>query len=162
MKKIIAISLAILLITGVAHATLKTYTTAKTPGYRLGPGPGQIVQMPYQTDPQKTFRMVRCIRPTAILGSADDPITLSKDMLVIWQTGVSGDGCTVPLTNTTNDTRVAGILRTDVFIDSDDLSLRATDDVGEENWGWLQTYGYSSVRFIGEATEGYAFGTAGD
>lgn len=149
-KKILYLTLAILLVSGVAFAD--------TPGYRQSHGVGDILgQGKYQSDPHKIFRMVRYDPPT-FLGSE----TLAKDSIVIWDLSAD-DGVTVTTTTTSSDSSVAGILATQALTPEVDGNT-AAEDRGKQNWTWLQTYGLAQVNAVATvgvvATAGAAMGTS--
>lgn len=145
-KRIILVLLAVLFIAGIAFA--------ETPGYRLSPGRGEIIQMPFQSDPPKKFRMVRYIG--GLTAS-----TLAADSIVVWDT-VTDDGVTVNTTTQSGDSSVAGIL-VQAIMTQDTTSNTAVQDIGKDNWSWLQTYGLSQVDMSGTTTvlAGSAMGTSG-
>ena len=132
----------LLLVCGIAFAI---QPSALTPGYRLGTaGVGTIKgQAKPQALPHRTFRLVR-VRDPNVLGGGE--ITISQDSVVIWDTSASGDdGVTVTVTNISMDSRVAGVVKRAARQLSTDRQQYATQDVGDENWTWLQTYGPANV-----------------
>ena len=132
MRKALFISLAILLVAGIAFAA--------TPGYRQSPGQGdKLGQGGLQSDPGKIFRLVRYVPAGGTANSA----TLSADSIVIWDC-TSDDGVTVTTTTTSGDTSVAGIV-VKAALTPETLSNTAVQDIGKRNWTWLQTYGLSQV-----------------
>lgn len=168
MKRILGISLALLLIYGgVAFAV-----TPDPKGTNSSPGTGDIMGQgkPFYA-PHKTFRMVRYTKPNA----QGSPYRASADMIAVWDSGTSGDdGITVTLSIITADSRVAGVIKVNVSPSSNDLatatywesSQYATQDIDDINWTWLQTYGY--VQIIAEtrtkaptAAAGQALGCSG-
>lgn len=67
------------------------------------------------------------------------PTIISKDRVVVWDS-TSKDGLTVALTTTSFDRLVAGVtLDLIPGISSDSV----TNDVGSNNWGRVQTWGYN-------------------
>lgn len=131
MKKILTLVLVVLLLAGTAFAV--------TPGYRVSPGTGEIVQRGYQSTPPKRFRMVRFV---PALSSAP---ALTKDSIVVWHTGATtADGVTVTTTTTSGDSTVAGII-VQTAQTPDVYGNTAVQDQGVKNWTWLQTYGLSQV-----------------
>lgn len=147
-KRISLIGLAILLIVGIALAA--------TPGYRQDPGTGDILgQGKYQSDPHRIFRMVRYLEPTFGTGTS-----LSADAIVIWDL-TADDGVTITTTTTSWDSAVAGIVIVTALTQDVDGNT-AAQDIGKDNWTWLQTYGLSEVTLAsGDGTSaGDAFGTS--
>ena len=143
-KKFLFIFLAVLLIAGTAFA--------ETPGYRQNPGVGDILgQGKYQSDAHRIFRMVRYI-PVTFPGSS----TLAANSIVVWDL-TSDDGVTVTTSTTSHDSAVAGIIVTQALT-PDTNGNTAAQDVGLDNWTWLQTYGLTTVNY--EAVNGNA--AAGD
>ena len=128
-KKLIFIALAILFVWGIAFAA--------TPGTRTSPGRGEIIEMPYQSDPPKIFRVVRYVGTAG--GSA-----LAADSIVVWDLTLD-DGITINTTTTSSDSSVAGILVT-AALTQDTADNTAVQDIGKDNWAWLQTYGISQVN----------------
>ena len=155
MKRILFLSLAILLMGGVAFAA--------TPGSEQSPGVGDIMgQGDLPSDPHRIFRLVRWMP----LSSAVDPanltafVTLTADSIVIWDL-VSDDGVTVTVTTTSYDSAVAGIVPIAILGPLTSGNGRtAIQDIGARNWGWLQTYGKAQVDLGAEAiaTAGSAMG----
>ena len=143
-KKILLVLLAVLFMAGTAFAT--------DPGYRSSPGRGEIVQMPFQSDPPKRFRLVRFLGPLVT--------ELAKDSIVVWDTTVD-DGVTIATTTTSGDSSVAGII-VQTVLSQDTADNTAVEDIGLQNWTWLQTYGLSQVDLgsSGIATAGSAMGTS--
>jgi len=129
MRKLIALSLAILLIGGVAFAV--------TPGYRLSPGTGDIMRNSgqLQSDPHKKFRMVRYVP----VGGTANSISLTVDSVVIWDL-VSDDAVTVTESAQSQDSAVAGVI-TQIALTPETLGKTSAQDRGKRNWTWLQTYG---------------------
>jgi len=147
MKKIISIFIVALLVTGSAFAA--------TPGFRLSPGIGEnktSVQGGQQSDPGKTFRMVRYVPA----GGSGDSTTLVTESIVIWDL-VSDDGVTVTTTTTSPDSAVAGII-VQAALSPETLGNSAKEDRGKRNWTWLQTHGVSQVRV--NATNGVVAGNS--
>jgi hypothetical protein len=128
-KRIFLVLLAVLFIGGTAFAA--------TSGNRTSPGRGEIVQMPFQSDPPKRFRLVRWV------GAGATESTLAKDSIVVWDTTLD-DGITINTTTTSYDSSVAGILVT-AALTQDTVDNTAVEDIGKDNWAWLQTYGLSQV-----------------
>lgn len=111
---------------------------AATPGYRVGPGTGDILgQKKFQQDPHKIFRMVRYVQIT------EGDSALPADSMVIWDLS-EDDGITVTTTTTSSDSAVAGII-VQQALTQDTNGNTAVQDVGKDNWTWLQTYGLSQV-----------------
>ena len=147
-KRISFVALAILLTIGIAFAV--------TPGYRQDHGVGDILgQGKYQGDPHKIFRMVRYLEPTFGTGTS-----LNPDAIVIWDL-TADDGVTVTTTTTSWDSAVAGIVIATALTQDVDGNT-ALQDMGKDNWTWLQTYGLSEVTLAtGDGTSaGDAFGTS--
>jgi len=133
MKRLLSVSLVILLIGGIAFAA--------QPGYRKGPGVGEIFgQGKQQSDPHKIFRMVRYVPA----GGTANSTTLTAESIVIWDL-VSDDGVTVTTTTTSYDSAVAGIIAQSALTPTT-LSQTAVQDKGDRCWTWLQTYGYAKAR----------------
>lgn len=129
-KRISFVVLAILFMAGIAFAA--------TPGYRQDPGTGDILgQGKYQSDPHRIFRLVRYVE-VSFGGSA-----LEKDSIVIWDL-TEDDGVTVTTTTTSWDSAVAGIIVQNALTQDTDGNT-AAQDIGKDNWTWLQTYGLSEV-----------------
>ena len=136
-KRILLLTLAVLLVAGTVYA--------QVPGYCQGPGTGDILgQKKYQDEPHKIFRMVRYV-PVTWSGSA----TLSADALVIWSL-TEDDGITITTSTTSGDSAVAGIMAT-LCLTPDVTGNTAAQDVGKDNWGWLQTYGLAQCNLAGGA-----------
>jgi hypothetical protein len=134
MKRILFISLAILLCAGMAYALVPTNNSG--PGDIMGNGKAV-------SDAHKIFRLVRYV-PTDNTDIAD---TITKDSIVVWDT-ISDDGVTVTLSTTSADSSVAGIIVTNILTpELGALGATAAVDVGRRNWGWLQTYGKSQADF---------------
>ena len=148
MKKILSFVFAALLMVGVATEVFAQ------PGYRQDPGIGDILgQSGYQNSPDKFFRMVRYVPVTA-----DSP-ALAADSIVIWDL-TEDDGITVTTTTTSRDSAVAGIIVTQALTQDTDGNT-AAQDVGKDNWTWLQTYGLSQVNVaLTIITAGDAMGTS--
>jgi len=134
-KRIFLVLLAVLFVWGIAFAA--------TPGTRTSPGRGEIVQMPYASDPPKRFRMVRWV------GAGATESTLAADSIVVWDTTID-DGVTINTTTTSYDSSVAGILVT-AALTQDTVDNTAVQDIGKDNWAWLQTYGKSQVNLAATA-----------
>ena len=175
MKKILSITLAILLIAGVAYALTPGKAVLNdnqpTSGYKQGHDAGDIMgQGRYPSDPHKTFRFVRYIPPGTLNTTLGDNTAwldycVSAGMAVIWDTDVSGDdGVSVSISSLSQDTRIAGILATDALPPvSTDIVSAATSDVGKRNWAWVQTFGKAEAYFAGSganAAAGYGWGTS--
>lgn len=127
-RKFILVLLAVLFIAGTAIAA--------TPGDRTSPGRGEISTMPYPSDPPKKFRVVRFVGTAG--GSAQ-----AKDSIVVWDSTLD-DGITINTTTTSGDSTVAGVLVT-AALTQDTADNTAVQDIGKDNWAWLQTYGLSQV-----------------
>ena len=131
MKKILIVSLLVFFIAGQAFGA--------TPGYRQSPGVGNIPdQGGQQSDPPKTFRMVRFVQ------SAHQADNITPDTLVIWQTLSEDDGVTVTTSNLSQDGRIAGVVVANGLTQETNGNTVA-EDVGKRNWTWLQTYGVAEV-----------------
>ena len=141
-KRFILVLLAIFFVWGIALAA--------TPGFRLGPGRGQIIEMPFQSDPPKKFRMVRWVG----VGQAES--VLAKDSIVVWDKTID-DGVTINTTTTSGDSAVAGII-VQAALTQDTADNTAVQDIGRDNWTWLQTYGLSQVDL--SSTSGVGAGAA--
>lgn len=159
MKKIIALVLISLLIGGVAFANIGT------PAYRITPGIGEIKnndQGGTQSDPTKTFRMVRYAAKGVATDGNKHP--LSADHLAVWDT-VSDDGVTVTTSVVSGDTSIAGVVTLLILTpDSGTYGNTAVQDRGRRNWGWIQTYGLCQISVdsvSGIASAGTAFGNSG-
>ena len=140
MKKILVLVLVALLISGVAFAD--SYSVKHKAYYREGHGQGEVQSGAYQHQPHRVYRLVRWQRP----GTAAINYTISEDRVVIWSTDVSGDdGVTVTRTGVTGDSRVAGVTVNQGWSVSNDTEAYATEDVGDANWLWIQTYGPGRV-----------------
>ena len=137
MRKYLFISLAILLVAGLAIAA---------PGNQTSPGHGdKLGQGGLASDPGKIFRLVRYVPTSGSTVSA----TLAANSIVIWDL-VSDDGVTVTTTTTSYDTAVAGIIVANALT-PETLGNTAFADVGKRNWTWLQTYGKSLVNIQGDS-----------
>jgi hypothetical protein len=149
LNKIVVLFVAILLMAGLAIAA--------TPGRDISPGRGDIAGNlgRYDSDAQKTFRLVRYVPASGSANSA----TLSADSLVIWDL-VSDDGVTVTTTTTSASGAVAGII-VNAALTPATLGNTAKVDEGGRNWTWLQTYGLANVTFGDDAViaAGASFGT---
>lgn len=145
-RKIFLVLLAVLFIAGAAFAA--------TPGNRTSPGRGEIATMPYPSDPPKIFRIVRWV------GTGATESELAKDSIVVWDKTLD-DGITIATTTTSGDSSVAGILVT-AALTQDTTDNTAVQDIGKDNWAWLQTYGISQVDLGSAATitAGDAMGTS--
>lgn len=101
----------------------------------------------YPFEPHRTFRLVR-YSPLAT-GTTEHKYspTLPVNHLVRWATGArSGDGVTVTGSYVSNDNRIAGVNVSALLTpDPGNYSNSATQDVGERNWGWLQTFGLARI-----------------
>lgn len=147
MRKLLLVLLAVLFIAGTAFAA--------TAGNRTSPGRGEIAQMPYPSDPPKRFRLVRWV------GVGASESTLAADSIVVWDTTID-DGVTINTTTTSYDSSVAGILVT-AALTQDTSDNTAVQDIGKDNWAWLQTYGKSQVNLCGNSAAsaaGSAMGTS--
>lgn len=153
MKKILCLVLITLLIAGVAFAA--------TPGYRLSPGIGEnktTAQGGQQSDPGKTFRIVRYVPITGIADGGLDSATLAAESIVVYDV-VSDDGVTVTTTTTSHDSAVAGVI-VQAALTPETLGDSAADDRGKRNWTWLQTHGLSEVTVAGTVSAGDALATS--
>lgn len=128
-RKLLLVLLAILFVWGMAFAA--------TPGTRTSPGRGEIIEMPYQSDPPKKFRVVRWV------GTGATESELAKDSIVVWDTTID-DGVTINTTTTSGDSAVAGII-VQAALTQDTADNTAIQDIGRDNWTWLQTYGLCEV-----------------
>jgi len=151
MKKILSLVLIALMVAGVAYAA--------TPGYRLSPGIGEnmtTAQGGQQSDPGKTFRMVRFMPATATANST----TLTAESIVIWDLS-SDDGVTITTTETSYDSAVAGII-VHACLTPETIGNTAAVDRGKRNWTWLQTHGLAQVRVqnLGSVVVGEAMATS--
>lgn len=149
MKKLIAMTIAILFVLGIAATGI-----AKTPS---GPGTGDILgNNKYDSDPHKSFRFVRYMPKSA-------QTALAVGDMVVWDDSVSGDdGVSVTTTTVSDDSKVAGIMATAASLpDSIGVSTpnTAATDTGHPNWGFLQTYGYATVT-VGAGDTGIRSGSA--
>ena len=141
LRKIIALVLVALMCASVAFAA--------TPGYRLSPGIGEnktSAQGGTQSDPGKTFRIVRYMPPS---GGPNDA-TLVTESIVVWDT-TSDDGVTVTTTTTSYDSRVAGII-VQAALTPSTMGNTAAEDISKRCWTWLQTHGLSQVRVQGDCS----------
>lgn len=155
MRKFLLGLMAVLLLLGQVG-----FAQAATPGYRKNPGTGDILgQDKYQNDAHKIFRLVRYVQPSSGFAAA---ATLSAGSIVVWDT-TNDDGVTVTTTTTSGDSAVAGIIST-AALTQDTQNNTAAQDVGQDNWAWLQTYGYVSTAgthaTLGAIPVGGAFGTS--
>ena len=141
-RKIISLLIAILLMSGIAFAA--------TPGSNLSPGEGEIVNMPYQSTPPARYRIVR-------YNGNNDTDGLTDQAIVVWDT-TEDDGVTITTTTTSNDSTVAGII-VQACLTQDVNGNSAAQDIGKDNWTWLQTYGYSTVNVDVIVAVGDAMGT---
>lgn len=134
MRKYILSVFAVLLLSGTAFAA---------PGNTLNPGVGDILgQGKYQSDPHRIFRMVRFVQPSATFGSA---ATLEANSIVVWDV-TNDDGVTVTTSIISSDATVAGVIATNALT-QDTSGNTAAQDIGKDNWTWLQTYGSATVNF---------------
>lgn len=159
-KKFLAI-VAILLIPGIVFAAVGTNANkSDTPGFRQDPGTGaQPVQGGLQTDPPKTFRMVRFVQTN----TTNNAHLVTAETIVIWHTASEDDGVTVTVSTLSQDSRVAGILATNALT-QETIGNTVAQDRGLRNWTWLQTYGKAQVT-IGsgaKAALGGLMGCAGN
>lgn len=108
----------------------------------------------YPFDPPKTFRLVRFDHDT----QQSDLDVMTAGSVVVWNTD-HADGVTVMDSVITADSRVAGLLATDVYgqLSADDGNT-AVEDYGKRNWVYLQTYGYNEdvIAYDEAATTGDA------
>ena len=123
----------------------------------------------YAGDAQRTFRLVRNGPQSTQNMTTAAAITAGN--LVIWDTTTNpygNDGVSVALTTTSGDSRVAGMAITAIPTrDASTYSVQgamgvttATEDVGQANWGWIQTYGKSAV--VGTVAAGSPVVTVGE
>ena len=132
MRKLLLALFVVLLMVGQANAA---------PGYASDPGTGDILgQNRYQSDPHKIFRMVRYVQPSATWASET---TVALGAIVVWDV-TNDDGVTITTTTTSGDSAVAGIIVAQALT-QDTQNNTAVQDVGKDNWTWLQTYGYNAV-----------------
>ena len=139
MKKLISLfAIALLICGGAAFAAGPT-----------GPNKsGDILgQSKFTSEPHRIFRLVRFVQPeSAMAAGASESYYLSAGSLVIWDTRAGGlfgnlaDGVTVTTTLTSYDSRVAGIIAVSAF-SQDLLGNTAYQDIVDNNWTYLQTYG---------------------
>ena len=145
MRKLsILLSLAILLSGGVAIA----YQEASDPGIKEASG-GTVAQG------VKVYQLVR--NPNA---GANDATFVSTDV-VLWDT-ISDDGVTVNKTTdlgiTTSTDAVAGVVVGEIpSAEAVGVVNSAADDLGNRNWGYIQTYGVALAK-SGEVQVGGALG----
>lgn len=132
MRKLFLVILVALFMAGAVCSSV----FAATPGSRTSPGRGEIAQMPYPSDPPKRFRLVRYI-------GLQDLDGIAATSIVIWDKTVD-DGVTITTTTVSGDSSVAGILATTILT-QDTVDNSAVQDIGLDNWAWLQTYGYALV-----------------
>lgn len=139
MKKIfVLLVVALLCVSGVAYAGQTALS--------VSPGAGDIVAKHGSNDiPDKTFRIVRFMTNSNDVKPADTP-SLTADSIVIWDTA-SDDGATICTTATSYDSAVAGVVPVAILTCDNIAAIGATaaEDVGRNNWGWLQTYGPCEV-----------------
>lgn len=152
MKKLLLAFFAVLLIAGQALAA--------SPGYRQNPGVGDILgQKKYQSDAHRMFRMVRYVQPSSGFATAS---ALPTNSIVVWDV-TNDDGVTVTTSTTSSDASVAGITVT-ASLTQDTQNNTAAQDIGQDNWTWLQTYGYTTVNFAASTgvvdVAGSQFGTS--
>ena len=140
MRKVLFISLAILLVAGVAFAY-----PVQSPGHGDKLGQGGLA-----SDPHKIFRLVRYVGATNDISE----LTLTADSVVVWDC-ISDDGITVTTSTTSGDNAVAGIVPI-AILTPEALGNTAFQDIGKRNWGWLQTYGLSSVAKFNDSAVGSA------
>lgn len=150
MKKLFIVALIALFVAGAIGV-----------GYAVNPsGPGYAgdisgQQGRYAGDAQRTFRLVRHGAGSTTTWTSAAALTAGQ--IVIWDSTANpygADGVTVTTTATTGDARVAGVIITaiptrDASVSSIQGTLTVTtasEDVGQANWGWLQTYGLSAVK----------------
>jgi len=139
MRKIIALLIILAFVgTGIAYAS-STPTLSYT---------GEIRgQRKYIFEPHRTFRLVRYV-PLGT-GTTENKFLseLTADHLVRWVTGPkSGDGVSVCDAYVSNDNRVAGVnISVGLTPEPGNYGNSATQDVGERNWMWIQTYGLARI-----------------
>jgi hypothetical protein len=134
MKKLLVISLALILSVGMCYGA----TNARN----VSPGIGNIMgNGQFDSDPGKIFRLVRYNGGSSIGANA---IALSVGSIVIWDT-TTGDGVTVTTTTTSGDIRVAGLVVGSALLTQENgtYSNLVSADMGRRNWGFIQTYGKS-------------------
>lgn len=160
MRKFIFALLAILMLVGTAFAG-NVPSGPNEAGDILGQGK-------YPQDPHRIFRFVRYVQPNSFTANIASRSWATADSLVIWDTrygealGKSKDGVTVTLTSTSYDSRVAGVIILSALSQETEGNA-VTDDVGKQNWTWLQTYGKSTIRThtVSSIASGDAIATAG-
>ncbi len=140
MKKLISLfAIALLICGGVAFAAGPT-----------GPNKsGDILgQSKFTSEPHRIFRLVRFVQPESdIVAGFGTNYYLSAGSIVTWDTRAGGpfgdlaDGVTVTTTLTSYDSRIAGIIAVSAF-SQDVLGNTAYQDIVDNNWTYLQTYGY--------------------
>lgn len=111
----------------------------------------------FDSDPQRVFRLVRFLQD----GGSDSWFTnceISEDSIVVWNL-TDDDGVTVSLTTSSNVPYVAGVLATTCDSETtNNLSNTAVQDIGKDNWAWMQTYGLCT--FINDGAAAFAEGDA--
>lgn len=150
MKKLFVIALVALFIGGAIGVVYAVNPSG--PG-----GAGDVMGMysRYTGDAHRTFRLVRNGPASTTVWTSATALTAGN--VVIWDTTQNpygADGISVTTTTTTADSRIAGmIVTTTPTRDASVASIQgtlpvttATEDVGQANWGWLQTYGLSAVK----------------
>jgi len=156
MKKFIVLLIVGLLLAGPALAL---------DGRKSSPGFGDILGQGNQILPHATYRLVRVVPGLNYSGrQAPWHYTPSADMVMIWWTGTSGsDGRTVaPSARVSYDSRVAGVLRTSCDISTDLVGNMqyVSDSTGSPNWGYIQTYGKTTVLIGAGVTAGDMLGAS--
>ncbi len=159
MKKIISL----ILVTTFLFVATECFAA---PGWQTSPGAGDIMGngRGLISAPHKTFRMVRYM---PVLSG----VALLAGDLVIWSDSASGDdGVSITTTIISDDSRVAGVCATAIPLPASETVYKdgsapntAANDRSNENWGWLQTYGYCTVNVgAGEVIQpaGIAMGTS--
>jgi len=145
MRKFLVIALIALFAVGI-YALPSFAVNPSGPGYA-----GDISGMAtgrYASDPHRTFRLVR------YNASTQTNANIVAGNIVVWDTLASptcADGVSITLTTTSTDARVAGQMVTAIATrDAGGLTWSgnhtASEDVGQRNWGWLQTYGLSTTN----------------
>lgn len=99
-------------------------------------------------DPVRVYQLVRW---ADISAAQSNP--LSAGDVVVWDC-ISDDGVTVGLVGTVGPANstdaVAGVV-VSTTIPSADMANTAAGDIGHRNWGYIQTYGFSSNCMISSA-----------
>jgi hypothetical protein len=146
MRKILACLLILAFVfSGIAQAMPTLTETGEIRG-----------QGKYPFEPHRTFRLVRYV-PLGT-GTTENKYLnrLTPDHLVRWVSGAkSGDGVSVCDSFVSNDNRIAGVIVSTILTpEPGNYSNSATQDVGERNWGWLQTYGLARISCGTTVSEG--------